>query len=147
MIATASTRVRDSSPDVVLRRAAVVFVVALVVHAADHLRRGFDVITPEVRWAGNAQLAMATVAVVLVFARHRSAALWAIVVGFASAIGFAGAHVLPHWSAFSDSFTGSKVAPGVTWFSWFAALFEIGADTLFGIAGLRVLRARRMAAT
>jgi hypothetical protein len=57
-------------------------------------------------------------------------------------VGFTAAHLLPHWSAFSDSFTGSEVAPHVTAFSWFAALFEIGADLAFGWAGLRVLRAR-----
>jgi hypothetical protein len=66
----------------------------------------------------------------------------ATAVGFASAIGFTAAHVLPHWSTFSDSFTGADVAPGVTAFSWFAALFEIGADLAFGWAGLRTLRVR-----
>jgi len=39
-----------------LRIAAVVFAVALLVHGADHLRRGMDVVTPEVFWLGNVQL-------------------------------------------------------------------------------------------
>jgi hypothetical protein len=63
----------------------------------------------------------------------------AIAVGFPSAVGFTAAHVLPHWSSFSDSFTGSRVAPNVTVLSWAAALFEIGADVAFGWAGVHAL--------
>lgn len=135
----------DSGDDRLLRMSGVVFLVALLVHAADHLRRGFDVLTPTVFWAGNFQLIAAVVTLVLVFRRHPWGPAAAVAVGFASAIGFAAAHVLPHWSAFSDSFTGSNPAPDVTAFSWFAALFEIGADLAFGWAGLRVLRARNYA--
>jgi hypothetical protein len=93
-------------------------------------------------WAGNLQLLAAVVTLILVFRGHRWAPAAAVAVGFTSAIGFTAAHLLPHWSTFSDSFTGSEVAPDVTLFSWFAALFEIGADLAFGWAGLRVLRAR-----
>ena len=103
---------------------------------------GFDVLTPTVFWAGNFQLVAAILTLVLVFRGHRFAPAAAAAVGFASAIGFTAAHVLPHWSTFSDSFTGSDVASGVTGFSWFAALFEIGADVAFGWAGFRMLRAR-----
>jgi hypothetical protein len=132
----------DRPDDRLLRVTGVVFLVALLVHAADHLRRGFDVLTPTVFWAGNVQLIAASVTLVLVFRGHRLAPAAATAVGFASAIGFTAAHVLPHWSTFSDSFTGADVAPGVTAFSWFAALFEIGADLAFGWAGLRMLRVR-----
>jgi hypothetical protein len=132
----------DRADDRLLRSTGVVFLVALLVHAADHLRRGFDVLTATVFWAGNFQLAAAVVALVLVFRGHRWAPAAAVMVGFASAVGFTAAHLLPHWSTFSDSFTGAEVAPDVTAFSWFAALFEIGADLAFGWAGLRMLRAR-----
>jgi hypothetical protein len=132
----------DRSPDGALRITGVVFLVALLVHAADHLRRGFDVLTPTVFWAGNFQLVAAVITLVLVFRGHRLAPAAAAIVGLASAVGFTAAHVLPHWSTFSDSFTGSEVASGVTAFSWFAALFEIGADLAFGLAGVRSLRAR-----
>jgi len=132
----------DRSDDRLLRLTGAVFLVALLVHAADHLRRGFDVLTPTVFWAGNLQLVAAVVTLVLVFRGHRLAPAAATAVGFGSAIGFTAAHVLPHWSTFSDSSTGSDVAAGVTAFSWFAALFEIGADVAFGWAGLRALRAR-----
>jgi len=132
----------DRSDDRLLRTTGVVFLVALLVHAADHLRRGFDVLTPTVFWAGNFQLVAAVTALVLVFRGHRLSPAAAAAVGLASAIGFTAAHVVPHWSTFSDSFTGSEVAPGVTTFSWVAALFEIGADLAFGLAGLRTFRAR-----
>ncbi len=133
--------------DRLLRATAVVFLVALLVHAADHLRRGFGVLTPTVFWAGNLQLTLAVIAVVLVFLGHRWAPAAAIAVGFPSAIGFTAAHVLPHWSTFSDSFTGAHPAPGVTGFSWFAALFEISADLAFGFAGVHALRERTAAPT
>ena len=112
------------SPDP-LRVAAVVFAVALLVHGADHLRRGMDVVTPEVFWLGNVQLVLSLVTLVLVFRGHRWAPAFAVGVGFASAVGFSAAHLLPHWSAFSDSFTGAHHASGVTAFSWIAATFEI----------------------
>jgi hypothetical protein len=126
-----------------LRMTASVFLVALVVHGADHLRRGTEVITSVVRDAGAIQAVAGVIAVVLVFRRHRLAPAVAAAVGFASAIGFIAAHLVPHWSVFSDSFTGSAVAPRVNAFSWFAALFEIAADLAFAVAGLRVMRSRR----
>ena len=98
------------SPDP-LRVAATVFAVALLVHGADHLRRGMDVVTPEVFWLGNVQLVLSLVTLVLVFRGHRWAPAFAVGIGFASAIGFSAAHLLPHWSAFSDSFTGAHHAP------------------------------------
>jgi hypothetical protein len=136
--------VAHREPDL-LRVAAAVFAVALVVHGADHLRRGMDVLTGQVLWAGNLQIVMSVVTLVLVFRGHRWAPGFAVAVGFASAIGFSAAHLLPHWSAFSDAFTGAHHAPGVTVLSWFAAGFEIGAGLFLGVAGVRALRARRAA--
>jgi hypothetical protein len=48
--------------------------------------------------------------------------------------------LLPQWSAFSDPFMGTAVAPGVTAFSWFAAAFEIAAGLAFGVAGLQLMK-------
>src|SRR4051794_9687027 len=129
--------------DKILRSTGLVFLVALLVHGADHLRRGVDAVTTHVFWSGNAQFVMAAIALVLVFRHHRLAPAFAIGVGFASALGFVAAHLLPHWSAFSDAFTGSQRGPDVTGFSWFAALFEIAADLAFGCAGVVVARRRR----
>jgi lysylphosphatidylglycerol synthetase-like protein (DUF2156 family) len=125
-----------------LRITAVVFAVAVLLHGADHLRRGVDSVTGLVLGAGTTQFAAGAVAVVLVFRRHRLAAAVAAVVGLASAVGFAAAHLLPQWSAWSDPFTGRAVAPHVNAFSWFTALFEITADLAFGVAGLQLFRAR-----
>src|SRR4051794_10510996 len=124
-----------------LRTAGVVFAIALVVHGVDHLRRGMDVITAQVLWLGNLQILLSIVTLVLIFRRHRWAPAFAVGVGFASAIGFSAAHLLPHWSAFSDSFTGAHHAPAVTAFSWIAAIFEIAAGLGLGITGLFALRA------
>ncbi|MEY2567659.1 MAG: hypothetical protein QOE35_2188 [Actinomycetota bacterium] len=127
------------SPDVRLWRAAVVFMAAVAVHGADHVRRGVEVVTTHVMVAGTVQFLLAVATLVLVHRRHPWAPVAAVVIGFASAIGFAAAHLLPHWSAFSDSFTGSVVAPRVTALSWASALVEIGADLALGVVGLRVL--------
>ena len=123
-----------------LRATAAIFALALVVHGADHVRRGYDVVTTVVRGAGATQAALGALTVFLVFRRHRYAPAMAVIVGFASAAGFTAAHLLPHWSAFSDSFTGNDVGPNVNAFSWFAALFEIAADLALGAAGLQLWR-------
>lgn len=132
---------RRSDP---LRTAGVVFAIALVVHGADHFRRGMDVLTPTVFWAGNLQIVLSIVTLVLIFGRHRLAPAFAAVLGFASALGFTAAHVLPHWSSFSDSFTGAHHAPHVTGFSWFAAAFEIGAGLYLGVAAVISMRRGRL---
>src|SRR3954465_2399460 len=128
--------------DKILRSTGLVFLVALLVHGADHLRRGVDAVTTHVFWSGNVQFVMAAIALVLVFRHHRLAPALALGVGFASAFGFVAAHLLPHWSAFSDAFTGAHHAPGVTALSWFAATFEIVAGLALGVTGLRALRTR-----
>lgn len=133
----------DLRDDRVLQLTGVMFAVALFVHGADHMRRGFDVLSGEVFWAGNLQSAGAVVALFLVFTHHRWAPVAAMAIGFASAFGFTVVHLLPYWGVFSDAFPGADAGAGVTGFSWFAALFEIGADLAFGAAGLAVLRRRR----
>lgn len=123
-----------------LRRMAIVFLAALLVHGADHVVRGTEVLTTLVLVAGSIQVLLGALAVVLVLMRHPSAPVFAVLVGFTSAIGFTMAHLLPGWGAFSDPYVGANVAPGVTWFSWLTALFEVGADVAFGWAGLRARR-------
>jgi hypothetical protein len=127
------------------RAVSVVFLAAVLVHGVDHLRRGQDVVTTLVRVAGSVQLLLAVVAVVLVFRRHRLAPVAAVAVGLPSAVGFAAAHLLPHWSSFSDSFVGSERGAGVNAFSWFTAVVEIAGDLAFAWAGAMVLRQRGLA--
>jgi hypothetical protein len=143
-------RATTSAPpedDRILRYAAVIFAVALVVHGADHFRRGTDLLTTEVFWAGNIQSVGAVATLALVFTRNRWAPMAAVVIGFASAFGFAVVHLLPDWGVFSDAFPGAHAGADVTAFSWFAALFEIGADLALGLAGARVLHRRRNASS
>ena len=123
-----------------LRATGVVFAVALLVHGADHARRGVGELSPAVFWLGNAQTVGALTALFLVFTRNRWAPVAAIVVGFASAVGFTVVHLVPDWGPLSDAFPNAHGHADVTTFSWFAALFEIGADLAFGAAGLFVLR-------
>jgi hypothetical protein len=137
---------RRAYDDRVLRWAGALFAVALAVHGIDHMRRGIDVISLEVLWLGNLQTVAAVVALFLVFTGHRWGPPAAVAIGFASAIGFTVVHLFPYWSVLSDNFPGAESGAGVTAYSWFAALFEIGADLAFGWAGLRVMRGARLEA-
>jgi hypothetical protein len=116
--------------------AACLFAAALVLHGADHLRRGLAVVTPEVLW-GGALLSMAgSIAVVLVLGGHRLAPLIAVAVGFPTAAGVVASHLLPRWSALSDSF----LTNGADLVSWAAVLAEIAAAFALGVAGARAWR-------
>lgn len=130
--------------DSILRWTTALFVIALFVHGADHMRRGTDVVSTTISTAGTVQLLLALLTAILVFLRSRWAPAAAIIVGFGSAMGFTMAHLLPHWfGAFSDSFINASMASRVNGFSWFAAIFEIAADIAVGAAGVQALRARR----
>ncbi|MEV0332001.1 hypothetical protein [Nocardia sp. NPDC050717] len=134
----------ETTTDSTLRLTTGVFAVALLVHGADHLRRGMDVTSALVNTLGTLQLLFALLTVFLVVRRRPEAPLAATVVGFASAVGFTLVHLLPDWfGPLSDSFIAAPPEARVTGFSWFAALFEIAADLAIGIAGLRALRAAR----
>ncbi|WP_433661224.1 hypothetical protein ACQPW1_02815 [Nocardia sp. CA-128927] len=125
-----------------LRWATGLFAVALLIHGADHLRRGMDTISSTVMALGTVQSVLAVVTIVLVFTGHRWAAAAAIAVGFVSAAGFTLVHLFPDWfGPLSDSFINPPASAKVNGFSWFAAVFEIIADLLIGTAGLRARRA------
>lgn len=137
---TARPSLMASDGQRLLRATGIVFSVALLVHGADHVRRGLGELAPAVFWLGNAQTIGALIALFLVFTRHRWAAAAAIVIGFTSAIGFTVVHLFPEWGPLSDAFPGAHGHADVTIFSWFAALFEIGADLAFGAAGVLAFR-------
>jgi hypothetical protein len=121
--------------------------VALVLHGADHLRRGMDVIPPAVMVGGTLQLILAAVTIALVFKRNRWAPLAAVGIGYAGAVGFTAAHLLPKWGFFSDSFINAPPWARVTTFSWVTAILEIAANLVFGTVGLMLLRERGAAPT
>ena len=123
--------------------AAAFFAVALGLHAADHMRRGTNVVPPAVMMAGNIQVVAAVLTVVLVVLRNRWAPHAAIALGLVSAVGFSAAHLLPTWGPFSDTFINPAPWANVTWFSWVTAFLEIGAALVFAGVGAEVVYARR----
>src|SRR4051812_4908011 len=127
--------------DGILRGAAIFFAVGFAIHNADHIRRGASSVTTALFVAGNLAAVVSVVAIVLILRRHRLAPQIAVLAGFPLAIGFAAAHMLPTWSALSDSFVDGHVSA----FSWFASLLEIAGALTLGMAGLYVLRLRRAA--
>ncbi|GCA96857.1 hypothetical protein NCCNTM_04920 [Mycolicibacterium sp. NCC-Tsukiji] len=121
--------------------------VALLLHGADHMRRGMNVIPPAVMVGGTLQLILAAVTIVLVFRRNRWAPLAAVGIGYAGAVGFTAAHLLPKWGFFSDSFINAPPWARVTAFSWVTAILEIAANLIFGTIGLVTLKARTAASS
>lgn len=119
--------------------------VALLLHGADHMRRGMNVVPPAVMVGGTLQLILAAVTIVLVFRRNRWAPLAAVGIGYAGAVGFTAAHLLPKWGFFSDSFINAPPWARVTAFSWVTAILEIAANLIFGTIGLVLLKARTAA--
>jgi hypothetical protein len=140
---TERTKLDELGWDRVFRWSAALFAAAVALHTVDHLRRGMDIVPPAVMAAGMVQLVLAVATIGLVFVGNRWAPHATIVVGFASAIGFTAAHLLPTWGFFSDSFINAPPSARVTWFSWVSAIAEIVADVIFGVVGVLVLRARR----
>jgi hypothetical protein len=123
-----------------MRYAALVLVVALFLHGADHVRRGLGILTPEVLWAGNLSLLVDAAVLGVIFIGHRAAPLIAILVNGFTAVSVAAVHLLPHWGSFSDAFPGGRdIGP----LSWLAVLFELGARMALIAAGLYALRLQR----
>ncbi|HEY3107274.1 MAG TPA: hypothetical protein VGL23_00875 [Chloroflexota bacterium] len=121
------------------RRAALLYLACFLAHNGDHLRRGVDVLTPEVLWAGSAAGIAASLAIALALVGHRLAPLVAVATGFPTALGVAAVHLLPPWSAFSDAFPGGEVDA----LSWLAVLLEIAGALAFGVVGALLLPAER----
>lgn len=106
-----------------------------------------SVIPPAVMVGGTLQLILAAVTIALVFKRNRWAPLAAVGIGYAGAVGFTAAHLLPKWGFFSDSFINAPPWARVTAFSWVTAILEIAANLVFGTIGLVLLRQRRVTPT
>jgi hypothetical protein len=102
------------------------------------------VITTEVTVLGTVAAALQLLAVAAVFVRRPWAPLAAVAIGFPDALGIAAVHLLPHWSSLSDAFPGGH-GPGVTAFSWFAAIIEIAGALAFGLAGVYAWKRSSMA--
>ena len=125
-----------------LRAAALVYAAGLILHTADHLRRGLDTVTPAVLWAGNVSTAIGLVTVGLVLTRHRLGSLLAALTGLPIALGVAAVHLVPEWGALSDPFVDAGHT-GVTVWSWFVVLVEIVGALALSLAGAQILAARQ----
>jgi hypothetical protein len=118
--------------------ATIAFVAANTPPTLDHIRQGTGRLTTEV-WAGGSVISvLAVITLVMVLRRNPQAPLVATVVGFWTALGVFASHVLPHWSAFSDSYPALHVDA----LSWVIVWLEIGAAFALGVVGARALRSR-----
>ena len=116
----------------VLRYAALFYAAGFVLHNADHLRRGFSAVTPQVLWTGNLSGIVVVASIALALLGHRLAPELAVATGLTMALGVSAVHLLPHWSAFSDSLSDVHADA----FTWFAVLVEVGGSIVFAAAGL-----------
>src|SRR5207302_6336020 len=105
-----------------LRLAALLFLGGFLLHNADHFRRGLQVLTPEVLRAGTISGAVALVAIGMTLFKHPLAPAAALALGFSMAIGVSIVHLLPRWSALSDSLPDGNADP----LTWVAVLCKIG---------------------
>jgi hypothetical protein len=129
----------DAIDDRILRRAAMFFAVAVVVHNADHLRRGGAAVSAEVFWLGSAAVLIEVALVALVFMRHPLAALAAAVGGADLAVGYMFVHFTPPRSWLSDSFLENDASP----MSVSAASLETLAAVMLSLAGVLIIQERR----
>jgi hypothetical protein len=129
-----------------LKYCALFYALGLALHTADHLRRGLDVLTPQVIWAGNASTAVGITVAILIILGHRYGPMLAAVTGVPVALGVAAVHLLPKWSALSDTFVGARNT-GVTALSWSVVLIEIVGALAMGVVGYAIVRENRTAVT
>ncbi|HEV7526185.1 MAG TPA: hypothetical protein VGP92_14535 [Acidimicrobiia bacterium] len=125
-----------------LKYCALLYALGLALHTADHLRRGLDASTGQVLVAGNISTALGVAVAVMVVVGYRRAPFLAAVTGIPVALGVAAVHLLPTWSAFSDTFVDAH-GTGVTAMSWTVVLIEIIGALAMGVAGLAIVRDQR----
>lgn len=126
---------RENGRWVLFRWAAIFYATGTLLHTLDHLRRGTDVVTSQVLWAGSVSTPVVIVAILLALAGYRYAPVLAVGFGFPHAIGIAAVHLLPHWGVLSDSLTSHAGSP----VSYVAVFAEIIGALCFAAAGLYVL--------
>lgn len=118
-----------------LLSATMAWVVLDVAHLLDHMRGDRDLST-EVQTAGFAGYVTTAVVLVLVLRGHRLAPLGAVLLGASAVIGFAAVHLLPHWSAISDSYSDFDTDA----LNWVLAILPMAAAAALAVAGARAMR-------
>jgi hypothetical protein len=124
---------RESGDSLAL--AAVAFVVANLLHTADHLRQGLGGLTPAILVAGTTLTVLAIVVMVMALRGHPRAPAFCAVVGLSGAVGVAASHLAPHWSTLSDPYPDLSVDA----LSWAVMLAEIAAALVLAVVALRQL--------
>jgi len=124
-----------------LEWAATFFTAAVLLHNLDHLRRGAEGLHGDVFLAGTLSMVLEVGVVAAVFVRHRAAPLAAAVVGFSLAAGYVFVHFTPARALLSDSLLSWSMPISIV-----AATLESVSAVILGIVGLRVVRARGLAA-
>lgn len=122
-----------------LLAAAALFTLAVLVHNADHVRRGADSVNTDVFWAGTSAIAVEIGLVVLAAQRHRLAPLTAAAGGIGLAAGYILVHFMPARGWLSDSLTSSTE---VSLLTFGAASLEVLAAITLGLVGLIIFRER-----
>lgn len=117
----------------VLPLAALAVLAANLLHTADHVRQHFAGLNAVVMIGGALVTGQAVAVLVLARQRHRLAPLVAAVVGLTSAVLVAQGHLVPHWSALSDSYVNDV---HVDLLSWAVAVLEVLAALALGAVGL-----------
>ena len=120
-------------------RAAVVFTLAVLLHGADHVRRGIGASGKDVFVLGAAGAVVEVAIVMAIARRHPLAPAAAAAGGSVLAAGYVAAHFLPRRALFSDPLAS---APAVTWLSWAAASIEVAAALALAAAGAVALFGR-----
>ena len=116
-----------------LSTAAAVFVAGNLLHTADHLRQGTGRLTTEV-FAGGTVISLGAFLVLYLALRgDPRARVGGMIVGGFAAVGVAAAHLLPHWSAFSDSYPDI----GADAFSYIIVLIEIATALYLALTAYR----------
>ena len=117
--------------------AATLFAIGVVVHNADHVRRGAEAVEPDVFWLGTAAVGMEVAIVGLICQRHRTAPLAAAVAGLGLAAGYLFVHFLPERTWLSDPLVAQS---DIDRWSVIAASIEVVAALALGLVGLIALR-------
>jgi hypothetical protein len=134
-VPTAGVAAADST---VLRWAAALFTAVVLVHNADHVRRGIESLSTEVFVVGSLAILPEVLIVLAIFRGDRTAPLMAVGTGLSLAAGYVVVHMTPERGWLSDSFVSNDVSA----FSWAAASLEIAAAVALALAGLVVVRER-----
>ena len=118
--------------DARLRYATYAFAAAVILHNADHLRRGLATLSQSVAVVGIAGILLEVAIVILVLQRNRLAPLVATAGGIALAAGYLEVHFLPPHGFLSDAFVGVS---GVSLLSYAAASLEVAAALGIAVTG------------